>query len=391
MNKSFTINKEYIISFFVFALSSNNIKLEIESINITLFMFLIGLFSIFTRIRKIETLIDVFVILFVGYALTRTDFNYSMQFIKLGLYLIINIYIFFATKFIVRKYGNLNWYKILDTSGSWLCIVSLLYYSYSLFVAKFNYSEAYTLGGVMIDRYIPRLIGIADIDPNYACIIFIFYFLFSICNTKYKVNIKLLLLSLSCIILTFSRGGWLAILISSFIYMIFNAKRLKSMAVFKNIILAVLFISVMIIICLSSNDSFLKRRIDNAYASGGSGRLRIWQNYIILFKENHFGYGLNTSRFIASQKFGDGHKAHNTILSIAVELGIVGLIIYLLLFLLALIASYSFKCKFLFLFLISYFICTLFLSTIEMPLFYVLIGSISSLLGKNKRKEVNIE
>lgn len=106
-----------------------------------------------------------------------------------------------------------------------------------------------------------------------------------------------------------------------------------------------------------------------------------------MISENYFGYGLNTSRYIVKQKFGDGHKAHNTYLSIVFELGIIELIIYCFLYVSSLIICFNMKSKFcLFLFLIHYAIATMFLSKIEMPLLYVVLGSVSALY---KRKNAN--
>ena len=94
--------------------------------------------------------------------------------------------------------------------------ISLFYYFLGVFAAsKISNWNNVRVYGVLLDRGIPRMIGFISDDPN----IFVFFitigFMYSLTNLKESNNNKLLaILSGACILLSFSRGAYLAIGIS---------------------------------------------------------------------------------------------------------------------------------------------------------------------------------
>ena len=377
--KKLVIKKDIIFALLLLLLCSNNIVIEISSIRITLFMICLALSFFYSKFNKSINVIDFIVLLFISMALASVNSLYSTQYIKMLLYLLIDVYLFFIAKYLIKKNKILNWYNIFNWSGIALGISSIIYYLYGLTSINFYFGMEQTYAGVMVDRNIPRLIGIVDSDPNYACIYFSLFFFFSFTN-HLKINYKLMSLMLICIFLTFSRGGWLSIGIAILIYFLKKISQIKKLI--KVFLLVIFYLTIFISLNIVMPNNFLIKRIENASASGGSGRLGIWNKYIMLLNDNLFGYGLNSSRPIIRKKFSIGLKPHNTYITILVELGIVTFFIYIFLIMFALF--YSFKNEFIFLFIITYASATMFLSVIEMPLFYVILASINSIQNYSK-------
>jgi O-antigen ligase len=131
----------------------------------------------------------------------------------------------------------------------------------------------------------------------------------------------------SCVLLTMSRGSWIAIVIVAFIFL------WRTRADWR---LVVPFL-IMSGILLAMPEVFFMR-FEDAVADRGSGRLDIWNAGLHVFGQHSlWGVGLDSFpiasekyRYLAVHYWGAGPKSpHNIYLGIAVELGAIGLVLLL--------------------------------------------------------------
>ncbi|HFJ9450889.1 polysaccharide polymerase [Bacillus anthracis] len=208
-------------------------------------------------------------------------------------------------------------------------IVSLILYIVGLqHFGLYGGEEREIFAGLLVDRGYPRLIGLLD-DPN----IFIFYntifFMYYMTNLHNMTNIIGLILCVTTSLLTFSRGGILALVLVVFVYVCTSsfAKKIK-------IIMCLLLFGV-VIFSLSNSvmggqlDDILNKRISDFSHDNGSGRFTLWEAAFKYYLSNpYIGIGaFNFSNYYEFQ-FNEKLYVHNTFLEILSESGTIGFLLY---------------------------------------------------------------
>ncbi|AJG94751.1 O-antigen ligase family protein [Bacillus cereus group sp. BceL035] len=208
-------------------------------------------------------------------------------------------------------------------------IISLILYIVGLqHFGLYGGEEREVFAGLLVDRGYPRLIGLLD-DPN----IFIFYntifFMYYMTNLHNMMNILGLILCVTTSLLTFSRGGILALVLVVFVYVCTSsfAKKIK-------IMMSLLLFSV-VIFSLSNSvmggqlDDILNKRISDFSHDNGSGRFTLWEAAFKYYISNpYIGIGaFNFSNYYEFQ-FNEKLYVHNTFLEILSESGTIGFLLY---------------------------------------------------------------
>ena len=150
------------------------------------------------------------------------------------------------------------------------------------------------------------------------------------------------LATLVALLTTGSRGGILSFAASMFGYLILlYSQKLIRLPVFFYIVIAVLLFGAASFVAAPSRvvKSF-SHRIAPSESEGvdvekySAGRFRIWRQSISLFFERPiFGHGHNSIIHLMESQFGLGEVAHNQYLNYLVEFGIIGCILFILIFL----------------------------------------------------------
>lgn len=144
-----------------------------------------------------------------------------------------------------------------------------------------------------------------------------------------------LLVMFSAFLLTFSRGGYLGFLaffaVSLFLYFSLFKKRINKNTLFT-------ISTIIIILGLIFSSTVVGERLMSSFSMSdisNSGRLGIWKVSLEVFKGNPLlgaGLGALPLFFQPSISIKSPINAHNTYLDIASELGIIGLVLFLMIF-----------------------------------------------------------
>jgi len=142
-----------------------------------------------------------------------------------------------------------------------------------------------------------------------------------------------MLIIVYAILFTGSRSGLLGLVFGCIgAFLVYSRKDWR-----KKLGLLLVFIGayLLMLVALNNLPGSLSERftISNVLENGASNRFDIWGNYWSVFKESSifrivFGYGYGNSYTIYAQKFGVLTAAHNDILQILLDLGIVGVSLY---------------------------------------------------------------
>ena len=233
--------------------------------------------------------------------------------------------------------------KVILKAGFVVAVSSLVYYMAGLFSLGFNFSgngvESY---GVLLDRNVPRLEGVASGDPNFSALIFSLFLAFAMLGRSGIITKVMLSI---VIILTFSRGAFLALLATTLIFAVIPFRRSFNLKVIKGVLvyLAILVIGISLVHNFTSIDVIgtVTGRFDEAADDNGSGRLDKWQDAGQTFMQYPlFGIGANSSVSYNQDNYGLANYVHNTYIEVGSELGIVGFMVYALSILLALRSAY---------------------------------------------------
>ena len=298
----------------------------------------------FNKIRFSFHLYEYFMLLFfflyISTSFFAIDYLSSLR-LTVGIVLLITVYL--LLKFLFDTYSKrFNLEYLLFYSLILFVVLSLIMYALGLGVVngeflKYNTEKIY---GVMIDRHIPRLIGLTE-DPNFfALYITPFLFYFYVKKSKTIKDVILLFLLFLLLFLSFSRGAIIGVFGVIFIY-----ELIKLIFIFSNLpkrislrkyipLIAAIFIFIFIFIFISSYMDIVDKVLEMinkrvSTASSGSGRFEIWSNGLDLFQDNFFtGIGLYNFRYYNLHYFNDAHYMHNTHLEVLVEAGIIGFTVY---------------------------------------------------------------
>lgn len=195
-----------------------------------------------------------------------------------------------------------------------------------------------------------RFLGTFE-DPNLCALFFIVIFFVSILNFKVIKNIFLryLILGISVlsfiiILLTMSRGGWLAFAIAAIVLILLNIRNFKKESI-------LMFISVVIIVLMSVNMNYyfqqgritndIIERIQDSIVDNGNDIDRVllmkaafkMGNDSFLFGVGKGSFSLNSYKYISEDtlKYDRQSIPHNTLLGFYAQQGIVGVLIFIML------------------------------------------------------------
>ncbi len=221
-------------------------------------------------------------------------------------------------------------------------ITSLLLYLAGVVSVNFNFhGNQFTSFGLMLDRNVPRLIGVHS-DPNFFVFYNLIFLSIFIYFKKSKLRFLWIALSMLNVLLTMSRSGIIAVSVMLTIIIISSpiVKSIKSMRFKANtwikIILAIIVTIIIIVTTITVLDIDLFSSIIARFKTkdGGSGRVRLVQNGIEMFKQSgYLGIGIYNFQPMNVEMFQMQHYMHNTIMEVFVEGGIIvfGVYIYSLL------------------------------------------------------------
>lgn len=267
----------------------------------------------FTEV-KLEIMILALMIALIPFATIKSA---SFAYLK-GEYLKTFI-LFIVSAMLIRTMEDLK-------SISWVLLLSML----SLSLAVFRSGVGDGTGRIGLGMYDPNdmamiLVTILPIALMYS---------FHSSGARRILGICAAVFGLFGIVLTQSRGGFLGLAAVTF-FILFNRSRFNIKYLMILVLLGVVLISF-------APQSYWDRINTMGGEDSGSGRILVWKRSIQLISDNPLGYGLNnfTSAYGRYVDTIDEHTewasqawktAHNSFLLIAVELGVLGLLIFLFL------------------------------------------------------------
>ena len=218
----------------------------------------------------------------------------------------------------------------------------------SLTVIAVGMIKAYKANQVVFSGGLKRVEGVATLasgDPNDMALALamilpvIFYFLYTKKGFfKTSFYLATLLMTSITIVFTGSRGGYLGVITALLIFFYNIYQKQKQKFIFYSLCLSVIII---IFMPPEYKERFTSMfdKSDYNYSSDnkGSGRLAIWKRGLKTVIKKPYGTGFSTYTISEGNRkrdmglTGAQQVAHNSYLQIAVELGILGFILYLLL------------------------------------------------------------
>lgn len=322
--------KEFVIGISILAMiysfiKSRRIKFEKEYLFLLLFM-IYGVFHISTRVNLIQA-IDKF----------RLIYLYPIYFLSL-LYFIRNEKYKFNIKSIKYKMENIFFIQIII-----MIVFAVLQFIFKKGILKLLYQERYrNLQINLLGKKDLRLISLMLNPINFAlfCNISIAFLLF---NKNLNNKLKWILISILSIFIlfTFSRIGYLILIVEIGIYLVFfNSNMKRNIVLFT--LLAVVFITLFLLInydIVNEKDYPVLQRftqLDLEYIKNNS-RITAWSNYLDETLNNDLnkrllGLGLGTASSNANLVNNNPniYLVESAYVSILGELGIIGLFLYLL-------------------------------------------------------------
>lgn len=238
-------------------------------------------------------------------------------------------------------------------------------------------------------------------DPNDLALLFnacLPYLLFATIKAKQKfLPLAGVIAVITAVMLTQSRGGFLGLCAVGLGFLMFIAKTHKGYIP--------LIVTISILFWLLASDIYKERisSITDWEADEQTGltgtRLDAWKVVFNAALENPvFGVGAGCSLYLAGSEMSDWHQVHNSFLQIFSELGLIGFVIYLLLYLLPyrqlikmtrveLPELFLTRSKIIIVSLLSYAVTALFLPQGYSPIFYTLTGIALIQVELSKRRD----
>lgn len=256
----------------------------------------------------------------------------------------------------------------IGTQILYLCMLAVVSgYSYSSYDLAFLkncliWSSRFTAIIVLLSSsYLEGRIylnGLVREDPNYLCA----YFLFGIAEDldialDCKVLKKRLIAAVELIVYVYivigsgSRGGLLAVLMcASIVFFLYGKGKQQVKTIAKKIAVIIVVCGVVLAASAFISGDILQRfSLETLRKSNGTGRFDLWQDALTVFFSSGllrqlFGYGTATARTITWLfPFRHHNVFHNIFVEVLLELGIIGLIAYVLH--IFSMASFTFKRK----------------------------------------------
>ena len=285
----------------------------------------------------IQPKIIFFLIIFLIYAAISVFYSinpdYSMQGLVTLISLIVLTILFFEAGL---NSLELRWVKISNVA---LMLVVSIYMITDTIIFGTNFGLRSSLSSA--------------IDPNvFASSIAIPVLI--VLDWRFKKNIKSNLIFfliigvfLMAIVMTGSRGGLLALLLSSFAFIFLHLKK-----PFMSKILYIFFIGLFILLPLYLfmniflPDIASRFTLESVLSTGGTGRTKIWENYLNIFSKSYlsnifFGNGYYSHGYVYESVFGKVVASHNEFISFLIDFGLFGLIIIIAIYFVILKQAYQ--------------------------------------------------
>ncbi|EJR93393.1 hypothetical protein IKE_05884 [Bacillus cereus VD196] len=322
------------------------------------------------------------VILFIFYfiyCITGIYSRYSDLAMRGILATIMLFILYFCIKDILRKLSLDSIEYGISVVGILFNIGSLIYYTMGVLNVENDFrGNDIEHFGIVLDRNMGRLIGLTS-DPNLFAFFNLLFFCYYIMNTKMLRNKIGLLLSITTIILTFSRGALLSLLLLIVLSLVLKESSGKIKIIFSLSIIYVIASFCIIQYTGTSFEEMVMERFSTFSEDRGSGRLDLWEQGIQLFSDNPL-LGIGSYNFSMYHLFLYGSQmfVHNTFLEVLSETGLLGSFFYTLSMLIILFQSIFLVIKnkrsnFLFLTLVGYLSMMFMLSLVlsEMFIFFI--------------------
>lgn len=282
-------------------------------------------------LERLQLFEIVLILFYIMYCFSGIFALYPSSSLRILLGISLYLVCYFITKSMIGNSSQTMIVKAIAYVGIIFNSLSLLLYIVGLKAVDFDLSgERTTEFGVLIDRGYPRLIGLLQ-DPNFYVYYNTIFFAYFLCNPhSFRNKIGLILCSLTTL-LTFSRGGLLAIVVMLAIYICLN-KPSKQLKIIVGLCASIFVISAISISYLNIDlYGMMGSRVDDFSIDGGSGRFQLWERAWEFFT-NHIVIGIGAFNFsdYNSFKYGDTLSVHNTFLDILSESGLIGFTIFLL-------------------------------------------------------------
>ncbi|MCP3739491.1 O-antigen ligase family protein [Rossellomorea sp. BNER] len=343
-------------------------------------------------IRKLYGYELLLVFFYFTYCLSGAFSKYPESSIRIILGVIIVLGSYFIMRFILEQVSIRDVELSIANVGLIFNVLSLLLYIIGLQVTGGSPTDKeITSFGLLLDRNYPRLIGLLE-DPN----IFLYYntlfFCFYLTRLKGLKNSIGFLLCIITNLLTFSRGGLVALVLVVLIYIVLEDLPRKIKMLMVSLLCLILFYITSTFIQFDF-DQIITSRFNDFLSDGGSGRFELWGLAIDYFISNPLiGIGaFNFSEYYAF-KHSEHLYVHNTYLEILAESGITGFLMYisfLLALFIKLIRHKLYKLKtFVPLTLIAFAFQMLSLSLIINEAFFLFLAIAFKYLHEYERKEL---
>ncbi|MGA4461241.1 O-antigen ligase family protein [Bacillus bombysepticus] len=316
-------------------LGSYNISVGFSLKPYMVFVCFILLISVFNfKIHKLMTYEILMLMFYFLYCSTGLFAKYPAESLRLIVAIIITISSYFIMKYVLSGLSIKQLENTLAVSGIVFNMVSLMLYVLGAYLLGFHFTgNRITSLGLLMDRGIPRLIGTFT-DPNIFAFCNFIFFYYYLTHLKRKGSRIGLLLTVATLLLTFSRGAFVAIAFGILLYFVAAKTKTKiRMIIWGSIfgIGAIYFAQSYFNIDVVK---IVTERFTEVQGDGASGRFDIWGNGLKLFSDSpFFGIGIYNYRSYSNDMFGIDHYMHNTFLEVLTESGMVGFILYSLFFL----------------------------------------------------------
>lgn len=336
INQNVRISMYFIAFYFlVLPLDFFTVLPNISIVKFTIFIPLFGcLFHFYNlKVRFNKYTIMLLIYLFVILISLLYSYNVSTSYNR-ALSIGSNILLILVLSMINYNYKEIQFFKKSIVYGSWFFLLLIFIFS----------NTTLNEGRLTIQ------IKASTQDPNYLVGYFIFtviFYLYELLTLKRWINILYLSIFIFVILLTGSRGGFLSVLISIFccIFLWIKNKKVKvSSLIFLSIIFVVFCIVIYFIIDYIPDAIISRYHISYTITDGGANRFNIWSSMLYNYKQfpalnKLFGQGVGTIRSFTI----NGNVGHNLWLETLIELGMIGVIIICLLYLIFLIKIYNLK------------------------------------------------
>ncbi|MED3689600.1 O-antigen ligase family protein [Peribacillus butanolivorans] len=395
INKNTSMWPVFLLLFFI-TLSKYNLSigfsLKIYMIFLAIFLCMYFRDFYFHTLYHYEILLLLF---YFTYCLSGAFSQYPESSIRVILGVILILGCYFIMRYILELTSIGAIEKSIANVGIIFNVISLLLYIIGIkATGRFPTGVEVTSYGLLLDRDYPRLIGLLD-DPNIFIFFNTLFFSFYLTNLKgFKHSIGFILCVITSL-LTFSRGGILALILVVILYLLLAnfSKKIKMMTV-----------SLLCLVGIYAAGSFIQidfneiiaSRITDFSTDGGSGRFELWSQAINYFMSNPL-FGIGAFNFSDYYAFEHNEKlyVHNTYLEVLVESGIIGFLFYISFLLMLVITLFKAKLHkekpFIVLTLFAFLIQMMSLSLMINEAFFSFLALTLRYITVYERKEVDVD